>query len=236
MDTFAGAEVLSVAQSQPNVRAAFIRRTYIHLALAIAAFVGLEIVLLNSPLAPAMLAMLQRSRYSWLLLLGGFVLAGTMARHLAASSASVGAQYAGLALYVVLEAIIFVPILLIAVHFSDPKVLPNAAVLTGALFLALTIIAFTSRSDFSFLGSFLAIGFVLAFGAIVCGVLFGFNLGLGFSIIMIGLAGGAILYDTGKIIHHYPPDRHVAASLELFASIALLFWYVLRLLMSLNRR
>ena len=31
-------------------------------------------------------------------------------------------------------------------------------------------------------------------------------------------------------------DQHVGAALELFASVALLFWYVLRLLMSLNRR
>jgi FtsH-binding integral membrane protein len=49
---------------------------------------------------------------------------------------------------------------------------------------------------------------------------------------MIGFAGAAVLYDTSNILHHYPEDRYVAASLQRFASIALMFWYVLRLFMS----
>ena len=49
---------------------------------------------------------------------------------------------------------------------------------------------------------------------------------------MIGLAGAAILYDTSNVIHHYREDRYVAAALQLFASVALMFWYVLRLFMS----
>ena len=71
---------------------------------------------------------------------------------------------------------------------------------------------------------------------IVCAVIFGFNLGLVFSAAMVLLASGAILYDTSRIMNHYSTDQHVAASLQLFASVALLFWYVLRILMSLNRR
>jgi len=55
-----------------------------------------------------------------------------------------------------------------------------------------------------------------------------------FSVAMIALAGGAILYDTSNVLHHYPQDRHVGAALQLFASVALLFWYVLRLLMSMR--
>ena len=77
-------------------------------------------------------------------------------------------------------------------------------------------------------------GFV-AMGAIVCGLLFGFTLGLFFSLAMVGLAGGYILYYTSQIMFHYRTDQHVAASLSLFASVALLFFYVLRILMSLNR-
>jgi hypothetical protein len=49
---------------------------------------------------------------------------------------------------------------------------------------------------------------------------------------MIGFAGAAILYDTSNVMRHYPEDRHVAAALELFASIALMFWYVLQLFLS----
>ena len=49
---------------------------------------------------------------------------------------------------------------------------------------------------------------------------------------MIGFAGAAILYDTSNILHHYPQDKYVAASLQLFASIALMFWYGLQFFMS----
>jgi hypothetical protein len=48
---------------------------------------------------------------------------------------------------------------------------------------------------------------------------------------MIGFAGAAILYDTSNVLHHYPEDRYVGAALQLFASVALMFWYVLRLFM-----
>jgi len=53
---------------------------------------------------------------------------------------------------------------------------------------------------------------------------------------MVGLASASILYDTSNVLRHYSEDSHVAAALELFASVALMFWYVLQLFMSLNRR
>jgi FtsH-binding integral membrane protein len=224
------------AQAAASTRAAFIRRTYLHLAGAIGAFVIVEMLLLRSGLPRVMLSFIQGNPYGWLMILGAFILAGWLARGLAASAASVSQQYAGLGLYVVAEAVIFVPILYLAAFYSSPEVLPNAAVLTGLLFVGLTVVAFTSRTDFSFLSGILTIGGLLALGAIVGGVVFGFNLGLLFSIAMVGLAGAAILHDTSKIIHHYGVDQHVAASLELFASIALLFWYVLSILMRLSRR
>ncbi|MEM6329409.1 MAG: permease, partial [Planctomycetota bacterium] len=43
-------------------------------------------------------------------------------------------------------------------------------------------------------------------------------------------------YDTSNVMHHYQPGQHVAASLSLFASVALLFWYVVRLLMAFAGR
>ena len=67
---------------------------------------------------------------------------------------------------------------------------------------------------------------------IVASVIFGFQLGTIFSVAMVALAGAAILYSTSKILKTYPEDRYVSASLELFASVALMFWYVLRLFMS----
>jgi FtsH-binding integral membrane protein len=229
------AQQLTVSQAQPGERAAFIRRTYAHLAGAILAFVGLEIYMVNSPIAE-MLLNVMAMRFGWLMILGGFIIFGRMASGLASSTASPTMQYVGLTLYVILESIIFAPILLIAAYYSSPEVLPTAAILTMGIFAGLSLIVLTTRKDFSFLGGILKVGLMVALGLIVCAVLFGFNLGLIFSFAMVFLASGAILYDTSRILHHYGPDQHVAASLQLFASVALLFWYVLQIVMSFSRR
>ena len=47
------------------------------------------------------------------------------------------------------------------------------------------------------------------------------------------LACGFILYDTSNVIHRFRTDQHVAAALELFASLAYLFYHVLRILILL---
>lgn len=230
------ARQLTVSDAVPGERAAFIRRTYAHLAAAILLFLGLEAYLVRSPLAETMLQFISGSQFGWLMVLGGFIACGWLARGLASGSASPSLQYVGLTLYVIAEAVIFVPMIHIAAFYSSPELLPTAGILTLLLFGGLTAVVFTTRKDFSFLGSILTIGGFVAIGLIVCGAIFGFNLGLAFSAGMILLAGGAILYDTSKIIHHYNTDQHVGAALELFASIALLFWYVLRLLMRMDRR
>ena len=51
---------------------------------------------------------------------------------------------------------------------------------------------------------------------------------------MVLLASISILYSTSNIIHHYGTEQYVAASLGLFASVALLFWYVLRIIMMIR--
>jgi uncharacterized protein len=107
---------------------------------------------------------------------------------------------------------------------------------TFIAFTALTAVVFFTRKDFSFLRGILFWGAIVALTLIVAGVIFGFQLGVFFSIAMVALAGGAILYDTSNVLHHYPEDRYVAAALELFASVALMLWYVLRLFLSLSRR
>ncbi len=235
MESTAQVGIFAVANAEPDVRTEFIKKTYIHLAGAIAAFIVLEAALLQTALPDIMMKFIGSSRFGWLGILGAFILVGWLARSLASNISSVPTQYAGLGIYVLAEAIIFVPLLHIAANFSSPDVIPTAAILTGGLFIGLTTIAFTTRADFSYLRSFLVIGGIVALGLIVCGAIFGFNLGLVFSIAMVALASAAILYDTSKIIHSYPPGAHVAASIQLFASVALLFWYVLRILMSLSR-
>jgi len=147
-----------------------------------------------------------------------------------------GVQYLGLSVYVLAESLIFVPLLYIAAIFGGDNIIPTAAIITGLLFLGLTVTAFTTRKDFSFLGPILCVGSFVALGIIGAACVFGFSLGILFAGAMVLFAGGAILYSTSKIIHSYNTDQHVAASLSLFAAVALLFWYVLRILLSLTSR
>jgi FtsH-binding integral membrane protein len=224
------------ARALPSERAVFIQRTYQHLAGAIGAFILVESLLFQSGIAKAFAEFIAGTRFSWLLILGGFSLLGWFSRSLASKADSVNVQYAGLGIYVVAQAIIFAPLIYMAMVFSDSSVLPTAAILSLLMFGGLTAVAFITRKDFSFLGSILTIGGFIALGLIICSTLFGFSLGLLFSVLMVVFASAAILYDTSNVLHHYNTNQYVAASLELFASVALLFWYILRIVMSLSRR
>lgn len=219
-----------VAETSVNVRAEFIKKTYQHLGFAILAFVALEYVWLNSPVAVFM-TQLMTGGYSWLIVLVAFMGVSWIADRWARSSNSKNMQYMGLGLFIFAESIIFIPLLFIARNFA-PDVIPMAGMFTGLLFLGLTYTAFTLKKDFSFLGGILKIGGFIAIGFIVLSIVFGFSLGIFFSAIMIAFASGAILYDTSNIIRHYHPDQYVAASLSLFASVALLFWYILQFLLA----
>jgi len=215
---------------QDSEKAIFYRKTYSHVALAILLFVVVEYFLLQSEtLVNFMLSLTQG--YLWLLLLGGFWLATNFAENLA-HKVSRDMQYLGLGLYVIAEAIIFVPILYIAINFSSPDVLQQAGMVTLFLFVGLSAVALFTKTDFSFLKSALMIGFFIAIGLIVAGTIFGFDLGLWFSVAMVALAAGTILYQTSKLKYEYQPDQYVGAAVGLFASFMLLFWYVLRIFMS----
>ena len=211
---------LPVAAATPDARASFITRTYLHLLGAIVAFTLLEVVLFQSGLARPIAFFLLRG--SWLWVLGGFVLVSWLATQAAHRASSPVAQYGALGAYVVAEAVIFVPLLFVA-QFYAGGVIESAALVTLIGFSALTLVVFTTRKNFSFLGGLLRWGGMVALLLIVAGALFGFELGTFFSVGMVALAGGAILHDTSNILHEYPEDRHVGAALSLFASVALLF-------------
>jgi len=222
-------DYVPVSQRGVDTRAAFITRTYNHLMGAIVAFTLLEVWLFTSGLAERIAAGMMS--VSWLLILGGFMLVSWFATRTAHTSQSVGAQYAALAAIVVAYAILFVPMLYIADSMA-PGAIQSATVVTLLGFAGLTAVAFRTRKDFSFLGGMLNWIGVVALVAIVGGVLFGFELGTWFSVGMVAFAGAAILYDTSNVLHHYPEDRYVAGALQLFASVALMFWYILRIFMS----
>jgi FtsH-binding integral membrane protein len=220
---------VAVASLDTEARARFISRTYLHLLGAVALFILVEVLIFSTGLAlPIAQALLGTS---WLLVMGGFVLISWLATRVALTSTSRSAQYMALVGFVLAEAFIFVPMLAVAQMAANGGVIESAALITLVGFTGLTAIVFLSRKDFSFLGSLLKWGGMMAIALIVGGLIFGFELGTFFSVGMIALAGGAVLYDTSNILHHHPEDRYVGAALQLFASVALMFWYVLRLLM-----
>ena len=221
------------AFADESARAGFIRRTYLHLLGAIVALVSIEGLIFSLVPKETMTDLVQSiSPIMWLVALGLFMVVGWVARSWASSDASPGMQYAGLSLYVVAESILLFPLLYVAVVYVDATVPLMAAIITLAVFGALTAFVFTTGADFSGWGRYLALGGIAAFAAIAAGMIMGFSLGLWFSVAMVALASGYILYDTSNVLHHYRTDQHVAASLALFASVVLLFWYVLRILMA----
>lgn len=231
-----------IIQSQPltqvtdQERVIFYKKTYSHVAVSVLLFILVESLLLRiEPLVEFMLSMTQGWR--WLLMLGGFMLATNYAERLAHQSHDRNVQYGALILYVIAEALIFVPLIWIGIQLNggsydilSNSIINQAAVMTLALFSGLTAVVFFTKKDFSFLRNILTIGFFIAMGLIIAGMIFGFNLGLAFSAGMVVLAAGSILYQTSNLIHKYHTDQYVGASLGLFASLMLLFWYIFNIL------
>ncbi|MGE8431733.1 Bax inhibitor-1/YccA family protein [Chryseobacterium joostei] len=220
-----------VAHSSDVEKASFYKKTYLHVALSILAFIGVETIL-QMVVPGEIIFMMIGQRYTWLLIIGVFWLASILASKWSLSQ-SKSTQYLGLGFYIVLEAIIFMPLLFIATNMAGgANVIFQAATLTVAMFAGISAVAFTSKRDFSFLRNIIVIGGFISIGLIVGGMAFGFNLGLWFSVGMVILASATILYQTSKLKDSYGTNQYVGAALQLFASIMLLFWYILNILMS----
>jgi len=207
----------------------FLSATYRHLLGAVMAFVGLEVFFYYSGImfvvAPIMAS-------NWLIVLGGFMLLGWLSSYFTRRSTSPQMQYVEMGVTVLLQAVIFMPLLLVAVVYSDPSVLPNAVLMTLITFGVLTAIVSKSGKDFSFLGPFLAIIGLAALAAIIGSIVFSVTLGFYFSLAMVVFAAAVVLYETSKVIHQYRPGQHVMAATGLFASVALLFYYILMTLVN----
>ncbi len=222
-------ESLMVSQLSEIEKAEFYRKTYMHVAVAILAFGAVEYLLLKTVPLETILTMIS-GKYIWLLVIGVFWLASMLATKLS-FSLSRNTQYMGLGLYVLIEAVIFLPMLGIASLYA-PQVITQAALVTLFMFAGLTATVFFTNKDFSFLRNIIVIGGFVALGVIIAGAVFGFDLGLWFSLAIVGLASASILYETYNIKNIYNKEQYVGAALQMFASIMLLFWYILRIFLS----
>lgn len=220
---------LMAAQAVPNERLSFIRKTYAHLFGSILIFTLLETLLFTSGIADSIAPTLVSGK-SWIIVLVLFIGVSWLANWWAMSGSSPALQYAGLGIFIVAEAIIFLPLLYVAVHYGGGvQVIASAGAITAILCGVTTIFVFVTKKDFSFMGWALGICSIGAIALIVLGILFGWEMGAWFSGLMIILGLGYLLYETSNVLHRYRTDQYVAASLALFASIMLVFFYVLRL-------
>jgi FtsH-binding integral membrane protein len=213
-------------------RSAFIWKCYAHVIGAILTLIAVETYLFSSGVAGAIVEPMLRSPMAVMI---GFIALSWGAQHMAHRLESTAAQYAAFAGFIVAWAIMFVPMLAMAMIYGQQRgvnIIENAAMVTVAGCVGLIATVMITRKDFSFLRGVLVWGFFIILGLIGFSWAFGWNLGTWFSVGMIGFAGIAVLYDTSNIMHHYPRDKYVAASMALFASIAMMFWYILRLFMS----
>lgn len=219
-----------VSQSSTEDRSNFVWKCYSHVVGAILAFAAIEVYFFSSGIAERIAAPMLNN---WMMVLGAFMLASWGATHVAHRVTSKSAQYATFSFFIFVEALIFAPLLYIA-DATAPGVIDSAAGVTVLGCVGLIGVATITRKDFSFLRGMLMWGFFLIMALIVASLIFGMQLGTWFSVGMIGFAGAAILYDTSNIMHHYHKEQYVAASMQLFASIAMMFWYILRLFMNRN--
>lgn len=225
-----------VVDAVPADRAAFIRRTYSHLSGAILAFTVLEAIAQQTGLPAFGLKFLGVSWFAWLMVMAGFTAIARIAEAWADSNMSRHQQYLGLGVYVLAEALLFAPLLRLAQYYWGTAVIYSAALLTLMLFTGLTVAVFAIQLDFDWIQAAFYLGGFLAFGLIVCTIVLGFQFGVIISAATILLGAGSIVYQTSSVMNRYRTDQHVAASLALFAAIALLFWYVVRVFIWLRSR
>lgn len=230
-----------VADAPAADRAAFFRRTYGLVAIGFAAFAALLAIFFvgfdqSSGIAFALFTALG-SLVSWLgswsilLVMLAFWGATTVAQSLAFNRASRSSQYAGLGLYVVLEALIFVPLIgyvILSTKGNASSVLVPAGIVTGGMIAGLTALVFMTNLDFSFLKVAIILGSFAAIAIVIVAAIAGLSLGAWFSIAMIVLMATVILYQTNEIKNTLETDQHVAAAFILFSSFVTLLFYVIR--------
>jgi modulator of FtsH protease len=113
---------------------------------------------------------------------------------------------------------------------NGPQVVMTALAGTGAIFLALSSYALVSRKDFSFMGSFLMVGILVAFLAGLGAMLFNIPiLSLAVSGMFILLMSGLILWQTSEIIHG-GETNYIMATVTLYITIFNLFLSLLQIL------
>ncbi len=138
--------------------------------------------------------------------------------------------------FAALQGIILCPFLLMA-SAAAPGIPLMAAVLTLSIFGGLSLYTLVSGKDFSYLGGFLSASLIgLIIGGIVMMFLHIPMMTLLYSFVGILIFSGYVLYDTSNILNRHLASEPIAGAIALYLDLLNLFYLVLDLLMSMNRR
>ncbi|MDS4026325.1 MAG: Bax inhibitor-1/YccA family protein [Candidatus Contendobacter sp.] len=210
------APVTLTAESTPAANKV-LRNTYLLLSLT----------LLFSALTAGFAMVTNAPPLHWLITLGGYfglLFVVTRLRNSAWGLAAVFALtgFLGYTLGPILNLYLSLP--------NGSQVVMTALAGTGAIFLALSGYALISRKDFSFMGSFLMVGMLVAFLAGLGAMLFNIPmLSLAVSAMVILLMSGMILWQTSDIIHG-GETNYIMATVTLYITLFNLFVNLLQIL------
>ncbi len=237
-----------VAKAAPAQRAAFIRSIYSHLALALLAFLALEALVvqlgvldsLNDSGLGQMAGGARLSRRGGSMRLG---LLATMIVFMAVpaliadswgkSALSRALHYAGLAVYLVIDALVLAPMLLVLVWLGSPQVLPAVALMTVSLMLGALAVVFLTDSDYAPVTIIFCLSGSVMLGMVATAMLLGASAGMLLFGLMQFYAVGALVVRTSQLMDETEPQHYAGAALSLFASMPLLlpmfFIYVIQI-------
>ncbi|KAI8910081.1 inhibitor of apoptosis-promoting Bax1-domain-containing protein [Entophlyctis helioformis] len=212
---------VNVADSDPSIRMAFVRKVYAILSVQMLATVALSMsymfnagikawvrsnswsVVASSILAIGLLfaVIWQRRNQPWnMILLSAFTL---LEAHAVAT----------------------------VVTFYSERTVLNALLLTLGLFIGLTLFTLQTKMDFSGFGPFLfgTLVILVVLGLIQLIFPFGSLLNLVIAFVTAVLFCGYIVYDTQAILERMSPEEYVMAAIELYLDIINLFLAILRI-------
>lgn len=116
----------------------------------------------------------------------------------------------------------------------NPGIVMTALGGTGAIFLALSGYALTTRKDFSFMGGFLMVGLLVVLGSALLNIFLQIPaLFLAINAAVIMIMSGLILYQTSSMVHG-GETNYIMATAGLFLSILNMFQALLHLLGAFN--
>ena len=118
--------------------------------------------------------------------------------------------------------------------FNPPEIVITAALMTASVVIALTLYAFTTKTDFTFMGGFLFVFTAVMLFWGIFSLIFGFIFYTLYCVLGVILFGIYLIFDTqlilGKFGLQYSIDDYIIAALNIYIDIIQIFLYILQLL------